>query len=195
MLLFTVQNNAVLCCLALSSLLPFTGGPVFDLFLALLLFILPFSSLPLIFFPSNLSLLVRSRCSFWVARCPPVYLTLTLLCLLPQTSFRCLLFSTPPTLSSPHPPPSSYFPSDIVLEKTFSVYTPPSLCQVLPRKVKVKSLSCVRLFATPWTVAHHAPPSMGFFQTGVLEWGAIAFSMNRPPNAVGSIDSAARRVT
>ena len=27
---------------------------------------------------------------------------------------------------------------------------------------KVKSLSCVRLFATPWTVAHQAPPSMGF---------------------------------
>ena len=29
-------------------------------------------------------------------------------------------------------------------------------------KVKVKSLSHVQLFATPWTVAHHAPPSMGF---------------------------------
>ena len=29
-------------------------------------------------------------------------------------------------------------------------------------KVKVKSLSRVRLFATPWTVAHQAPPSMGF---------------------------------
>ena len=28
-------------------------------------------------------------------------------------------------------------------------------------KVKVKSLSHVRLFATPWTVAHQAPPSMG----------------------------------
>ena len=29
-------------------------------------------------------------------------------------------------------------------------------------KVKVKSLSHVRLFATPWTVAYQAPPSMGF---------------------------------
>ena len=29
-------------------------------------------------------------------------------------------------------------------------------------KVKVKSLSCVRLFATLWTVAHQAPPSMRF---------------------------------
>ena len=29
-------------------------------------------------------------------------------------------------------------------------------------KVKVKSLSRVRLLATPWTEAHQAPPSMGF---------------------------------
>ena len=29
-------------------------------------------------------------------------------------------------------------------------------------KVKVKSLSRVRLLETPWTVAHQAPPSMGF---------------------------------
>ena len=28
-------------------------------------------------------------------------------------------------------------------------------------KVKVKSLSCVQLFATPWTAAYQAPPSMG----------------------------------
>ena len=40
-------------------------------------------------------------------------------------------------------------------------------------------LSCfsrVRLFETPWTAAHQAPPSMGFFQARVLEWGALAFS-------------------
>ena len=29
-------------------------------------------------------------------------------------------------------------------------------------KWKVKSLSCVRLFMTPWTAAYQAPPSMGF---------------------------------
>ena len=39
-------------------------------------------------------------------------------------------------------------------------------------KVKGKSLSRVRLFATPWTTAHQAPPSMA----RVPEWGAIAFS-------------------
>ena len=40
-------------------------------------------------------------------------------------------------------------------------------------KVKVKSLSCVRLLATPWTAAHQDPLSMGFC---ILEWGAIVFS-------------------
>ena len=29
-------------------------------------------------------------------------------------------------------------------------------------KVKVKMLSHARLFVTPWTVAYHVPPSMGF---------------------------------
>ena len=34
----------------------------------------------------------------------------------------------------------------------------------LLNKVKVKSLSHVQLFATPWTVAYQASPSMGFFR-------------------------------
>ena len=36
------------------------------------------------------------------------------------------------------------------------------ICHCLLFKVKVKSLSHVRPFATPRTVAHQAPPSMGF---------------------------------
>ena len=40
-------------------------------------------------------------------------------------------------------------------------------------KVKVKSLSRVRLFATPWTVAHQAPPSMGFSRQEY--WSGIPF--------------------
>ena len=43
-------------------------------------------------------------------------------------------------------------------------------------KVKVKSLSRVWLFVTPWTAAYQAPPSKGFSRQRVLEWGAIAFS-------------------
>ena len=32
-----------------------------------------------------------------------------------------------------------------------------------------ESLSHVRLFMTPWTVAHQAPPSMGILQARILE--------------------------
>ena len=32
--------------------------------------------------------------------------------------------------------------------------------------MKVKSLSRVQLFETPWTAAHQAPPSMGFLRQG-----------------------------
>ena len=37
-------------------------------------------------------------------------------------------------------------------------------------------LSCVRFFATPWTVTHHAPLSIGFFPARIPEWVAISFS-------------------
>ena len=40
-------------------------------------------------------------------------------------------------------------------------------------KVKVKSLSHVRLFVTPWTVAHQAPPSMGFSRQEY--WSGLPF--------------------
>ena len=38
---------------------------------------------------------------------------------------------------------------------------------------KVKSLSCVQLFATPWTVAYHAPMSMGFCRQEY--WSGLPF--------------------
>ena len=37
----------------------------------------------------------------------------------------------------------------------------------------VKSLSRVRLFATPWTVAYQAPPSMGFSRQE--SWSRLPF--------------------
>ena len=40
-------------------------------------------------------------------------------------------------------------------------------------KVNVKSLSRVRLFATPWTVAYQAPPSMGFSRQEC--WNGLPF--------------------
>ena len=36
--------------------------------------------------------------------------------------------------------------------------------------MKVKSLSCVQLFVTPWTAGSSV---QGIFQARVLEWGAI----------------------
>ena len=40
-------------------------------------------------------------------------------------------------------------------------------------KVKVKSLSRVRFFATPWTVAYQASPSMGFSRQEC--WSGLPF--------------------
>ena len=50
------------------------------------------------------------------------------------------------------------------------------MCQALPkayRQVKVNLLSRVRLFATPWTVAYQAPPSMGFSRQEC--WNGLPF--------------------
>ena len=38
---------------------------------------------------------------------------------------------------------------------------------------RVKSLSCLRLFATPWTVAHQAPPSIEFSRQEY--WSGLPF--------------------
>ena len=53
----------------------------------------------------------------------------------------------------------------------------PEKCQkeqnLVKVKVKVKSLSRVWLFETPWTVAHQAPPSMGFSRQEY--WSGLPF--------------------
>ena len=59
-------------------------------------------------------------------------------------------------------------------------YTLPILCIKQITNEKVKSLSRVRLFVTPWTVAYQASPSMGFSRQGywsglplVLEYSSV----------------------
>ena len=48
-------------------------------------------------------------------------------------------------------------------------------------EVKVKLLSHARLFATPWTVAYQAPPSMGFSRQEY--WSGLPFpSLGDLPN-------------
>ena len=53
------------------------------------------------------------------------------------------------------------------------------LLQCMKMKVKVKLLSCVQLFRTPWTAAYQAPPSMGFSRQEYWSGLSIAFSSQR----------------
>ena len=57
-------------------------------------------------------------------------------------------------------PPGSPVPG--ILQARTLEWVAISFSNVWKWKVKVKSLSCVRLLVTPWTVAHQDPPSMGF---------------------------------
>ena len=67
-----------------------------------------------------------------------------------------------PTLCDPidGSPPGSPVPG--ILQARTLEWVAISFSSAWKRKVKVKSLSPVLLFATPWTVAYQAPPSMGF---------------------------------
>ena len=67
-----------------------------------------------------------------------------------------------PTLCNPidGSPPGSPVPG-ILLARTLE-WVAISFSNAWKWKVKVKSLSRVRLFATPWTAAFQAPPSLGF---------------------------------
>ena len=78
-----------------------------------------------------------------------------------------------PTLCDPidGSPPGSPVPG--ILQAIILEWAAISFSNAWKWKVKVKSLSRVRLLATPWTAAHQAPPSMGFSRQRVLEWGAI----------------------
>ena len=67
-----------------------------------------------------------------------------------------------PTLCDPidGSPPGSPVPG--ILQARTLEWVAISFSNAWKWKVKVKSLSCVRLLATPWTVAYQPPPSMGF---------------------------------
>ena len=67
-----------------------------------------------------------------------------------------------PTLCDPidGSPPGSPVPG--ILQARTLEWVAISFSNAWKWKVKVKSLSRVRISATPWTVAHQAPPSMGF---------------------------------
>ena len=76
-----------------------------------------------------------------------------------------------PTLCDPidGSPPGSPIPG--ILQARILVWVTISFSHAWKWKAKVKSLSHVRLLATPWTVAHQAPPSMGFSRQGY--WSGV----------------------
>ena len=57
-------------------------------------------------------------------------------------------------------PPGSPIPG--ILQARTLEWVAISFSNACKWKVKVKSLSCVWLFTTPWTAAYQVPPSMGF---------------------------------
>ena len=76
-----------------------------------------------------------------------------------------------PTLCDPidGSPPGSPIPG--ILQARTLEWVAISFSSAWKWKVKVKSLSRVRLLATPWTAAHQAPPSMGF--SGQEYWSGV----------------------
>ena len=72
------------------------------------------------------------------------------------------LLQSCPTLCDPRDgsPPGSPVPG--ILQARTLEWVAISFSNAWKRKVKVKSLSHVRLLATPWIAGHQAPPSMGF---------------------------------
>ena len=67
-----------------------------------------------------------------------------------------------PTLCDPIDGSSPGSPIPGILQARTLEWVAISFSNAWKWKVKVKSLSCVQLLATPWTAAHQAPPSMGF---------------------------------
>ena len=79
-----------------------------------------------------------------------------------------------PTLCDPRDGSRPGSPVPGILQARTLEWAAISLSNAWKRKVKGKSLSRVRLSATPWTAAYQAPPSMGFskqeYWSGVNCW-------------------------
>ena len=101
---------------------------------------------------------------------------------------RARLFATPWTIAYQAPPSMGFsrqeywsglpFPSpgDLPhpgIEPGSPALQADALPSEPPGKLRVKSLSRVQLFATPWTVAYLAPPSMGFSRQEY--WSGLPF--------------------
>ena len=111
--------------------------------------------------PKSSILLKTDKIKIWKSPFPKTLRSLLAATLCPQPSFfteHSLSCSSPRLSLLPQPHYSLIFP-----ETSF-----PSVANS-----EVKSLSRVRLFATPWTVAYQAPPSMGFSRQEC--WSGLPF--------------------
>ena len=71
-------------------------------------------------------------------------------------------FQSCPTLCDPIDGSLPYSPVPGILQARTLEWVAISFSNAWKWKVKVKSLSWVRFFTTPWTAAYQAPPAMGF---------------------------------
>ena len=86
-------------------------------------------------------------------------------------------FPSPEDLPDPGIEPAS--PVSCIVSGFFTTELPEKPIDGM--KMKVKSLSRVRLFATSWTVAYQAPPSVGFSRQEY--WSGLPFpSPGDPPD-------------
>ena len=82
-----------------------------------------------------------------------------------------------PTLCDPIDDSPPGFPIPGILQARTVEWVAISFSNASKGKGKVKSLSRVRLFATPWTVAYQIPPSIGFSRQEY--WSGLPFPSPR----------------
>ena len=95
------------------------------------------------------------------------------LILLPWTLMIFLYWMNYLELLSNPKVPAEYFTKTFVLYNFGSENVIMQALYILILEEEVKSLSRVRLFATPWTVAYQAPPAMGFSRQEY--WSGLPF--------------------
>ena len=107
-----------------------------------------------------------SKCSCKLICFQAILLIKTVLCCftehIPAAAATAKSLQLCPTLCDPidGSPPGSAVPG--ILQARTLEWVAISFSNAWKWKVKVKSLSRVRLFRIPWTAAYQAPPSMGF---------------------------------
>ena len=113
------------------------------------------------------SLLQHHSSKAWILRCSAFFIVqlshpyMTTGKTIALTAAAAKSLQSCPTLCDPMDGSPRGSPVPGILQARTLEWVAISFSNVWKWKVKVKSLSLVRLLATPWTAAHQAPPSMG----------------------------------